>query len=377
MRRIGLLLGVLAVVAMAVAQYAQISRFRAELATLRAELRGTDAASATQPPNPSARNITTATDRTAGLHARLANIEQSIAHLTKATDSLMERGMIPPTEERLAELQQRFFDPTASDQDRLRSLRLLKRNQPQLSDEIVTQALSMMQSSTNGGTRRDLLRQLDGVTNAAMKQPLLAMLDSETTGNVRESLVDVLSDFATDPAVETKLWDLAVNDADEDVREEAQDALREAPTSPERVEKLRQKALSADASLDERVLSMRALREANVQMPEVVSEMAQLAQNSPDPVMRAKLFQAFDGINDQNLMAPLVNGLQDPNPVVRESAADALSSFASDPRIQEWLNHIIQNDADPRVKREAYQALAAAQNQQQRGGRGGRGGRGR
>ncbi|HEX7861644.1 MAG TPA: HEAT repeat domain-containing protein [Verrucomicrobiae bacterium] len=362
---------------MAVAQYAQISRFRAELATLRAELRGTDAASATQPPNPSARNITTATDRTAGLHARLANIEQSIAHLTKATDSLMERGMIPPTEERLAELQQRFFDPTASDQDRLRSLRLLKRNQPQLSDEIVTQALSMMQSSTNGGTRRDLLRQLDGVTNAAMKQPLLAMLDSETTGNVRESLVDVLSDFATDPAVETKLWDLAVNDADEDVREEAQDALREAPTSPERVEKLRQKALSADASLDERVLSMRALREANVQMPEVVSEMAQLAQNSPDPVMRAKLFQAFDGINDQNLMAPLVNGLQDPNPVVRESAADALSSFASDPRIQEWLNHIIQNDADPRVKREAYQALAAAQNQQQRGGRGGRGGRGR
>src|SRR5688500_12901780 len=121
MRRIGLLLGVLAVVGMAVAQYAQINRFRAELATLRAEFRGTDADSAAQPIDPSSRNISAGPDRTAGLHARLANMEQSIAHLIKATDSLMERGMIPPTEGRLAELQQRFFDPSASDQDRLRS----------------------------------------------------------------------------------------------------------------------------------------------------------------------------------------------------------------------------------------------------------------
>jgi HEAT repeat protein len=377
MRRIGLLLGALAVVGVVVAQYAQMNRFRAELATLRAELRGTDDAPVTVSPTSGSQRITGASDRTAGLHARLANLEQSIAYLTKATDSLMERGMIPPSEERLAELQQRFFDPSASDQDRLRSLRLLKRNQPQLSNEIVTQALSMLQTSTNVGSRRDLLRQLDGVTNAAMKGPLLAMLDSETTGNVRENLIDVLSEFAGDAAVEAKLWELAINDPDEDVREEAQDALREGSATPERVAKLQQKALSADASIDERLISMRALREANVPMPEVISEMANLAQNSPDPVTRAKLFEAFDGINDQNLMAPLVNGLQDPNPVVRESAADALSSFASDPRIQEWLNHIIQNDADPRVKREAHQALAAAQNQQREGRGGGRGGRGR
>src|SRR5688572_31019509 len=97
--------------------------------------------------------------------------------------------------------------------------------------------------------------------------------------------------------------------------------------------------------------------------------MANLAQTSTDPLTRTKLFRAFDGINDPALMAPLVNGLQDPNPVVRENAADALGSFASDPRIQEWLNHVIQTDADPRVKREAHSALE----QSQRRGRGQRG----
>jgi HEAT repeat protein len=117
-------------------------------------------------------------------------------------------------------------------------------------------------------------------------------------------------------------------------------------------------------------MAMRALRESNTQAPEVITEMANLAQSSTDPVTRARLFQAFDGINDPNLMPTLVHGLQDPNPVVRENAADALGSFASDPRIQEWLNHVIQTDADPRVKREAMQALE--QSQRRGGGRRGR-----
>lgn len=279
----------------------------------------------------------------------------------------MDRGMVPPNEERLAQLQQRFFDPNAPDAERMRSLRMLKRTQPQLSDEIVTQALTMLQSSTNGNTRRQLLQQLDGVTNAAMKGPLIAMLDSETTGNVREELVDVLSEFASDPGVETKLWQLAMNDPDGEVREQAEEALTEGPATPERVQALREKAANPNASLDERLLSLRALREANAPAPEVISDMANLAQTSTDPVTRAKLFQAFDGINDPNLMSPLVHGLQDPNPVVRESAADALSSFASDPRIQEWLNHVIANDADPRVKREAYAALEQSQRRGRRG----------
>jgi len=362
---LGWLAGGVVIVGLGAVQFNQMQQFRAELASLRAELRGTQEIAST---STAEQTRPASGDRTVGLQARLANVERVLADLSKATESLMDRGMVPPNEERLAQLQQRFFDPSAPDAERLRSLRMLKRTQPQLSDELVTQALTMLQSSTNGNTRRQLLQQLDGVTNAAMKGPLIAMIDSETTGNVREELVDVLSDFASDPSVETKLWQLAMNDPDGEVREQAEEALTEGPATPERLQSLREKAANPNASLDERLLSLRALREANAQAPEVISDMANLAQTSTDPVTRAKLFRAFDGINDPNLMSPLVHGLQDPNPVVRESAADALSSFASDPRIQEWLNHVIANDADPRVKREAYAALE--QSQQRRGRRG-------
>ena len=362
---LGWILGVVCILSLAAVQVKQMAAFRAELAAVRAELRGSQEPGSAD--TPGTRN-SVVLDRNAGLHGRLANLERTVADLAKASESLMDRGMVPPSEDRLAQMQNRFFDPSASEADRIRSLRLLKRNNRQLNDEIVTHALSLLQTSTNGNTRRQLLQQLEGVTNAALKQPIMAMLETETTGDIREGLVEVLSEFAGDSGVENKLWQLALHDPDGDVREEAQDALQEGPASPERVQKMQAIALNAEASLDERLMSMRALREANAVPPEVITEMANLAQNSTDPVERAKLYRAFDGINDQNLMAPLVQGLQDPNPVVRENAADALGSFASDPRIREWLNHVIANDTDPRVKREAHQALEQSQRRGRRGG---------
>lgn len=362
----GWIIGAIAIAALVVLQLNQMAQFRAELATLRAELRGTQEAETPASTSPGSTQPVRV-DRTAGLSSRLANLERAVADLTKASQTLMERGMVPPSEQLLADLQNRFFDPAASEADRLRSLRLLKRNNRQLSDEIVTHAMSMLQTSTNGNTRRALLQQLDGVTNASMKQPLIAMLDTESSGNIREELVDVLSDFSSDPSVDQKLWHLAMNDPDDDVREEAQEALSNGWATPERVAQLSQKAANPEATLDERLIALRALREADAIAPEVITDIAALAQNSTDPVERAKLYRAFDGINDPSLMSPLVHGLQDPNPVVRENAADALGSFASDPRIQQWLNHVIANDSDPRVKREAYQALEQSQRRNRRG----------
>jgi HEAT repeat protein len=94
--------------------------------------------------------------------------------------------------------------------------------------------------------------------------------------------------------------------------------------------------------------------------PEVINEMMNLAQTA-DPLARAKLFDAFDGVRDPALLPSLVQGLQDTNPNVRESAADALSSYSGDPRVQEWLKHVVQNDSDPRVQREAQEVLEESQ----------------
>lgn len=361
MRRtaLGWVIGGLVILGVIALQVSQMAQFRAELATFRAELEGNQDVSSQAPASAEHTMRPPTGDRTAGLSSRLANLEHAVADLTKASQALMERGLVAPSKDHLAELQNRFLDPAASETDRLRSLRNLKRSNRQLSDEIVTHAMTMLQSSTNGNTRRALLQQLDGVTNAAMKQPLMALLASEPAGNVREELVDVLSDFASDPAIEGKLWQLAISDPDEDVREEAADALSNGPATPERIDLLRQRASNPNATLDERLLALNALSEADAQgAPEVITEFAALAQNpATDPVTRAKLFDAFDGINDPNLMSPLVSGLQDPNPVIREKAADALGSFVSDPRIKEWLNHVIATDTDPRVKREAYENL--------------------
>ena len=352
--------GGLVLAAIVVLQMTTTAKMKAEMEQLRAELSGVQESGVHDDPE----GLPARPDqprRTGGvslgtLPGRVTTLEQSVAELGKISEYLVERGMVPPSEERLSEMRERFFDPNASDGDRLRGLRLLRR-EGQLTDGVALQALNWLQSSTNANTRRQLLRQLDGATNAVMAQPLLAQLGTEESGNVREELVDVLGSFANDPAIESKLWELAMNDPNGEVREEARDALTDGNMTPERVESLKQKATNPNASLDERLLALEGLKEADTHPPEVLAEMTHLVQTSTDPVVRAKLYDALDGINDPSLMAPLVAGLQDANPIVRERAADALGSFSSDPRIQEWLNHVIANDADPRVQREAAQAL--------------------
>lgn len=94
------------------------------------------------------------------------------------------------------------------------------------------QAMGWLEGATNTQTKRDILAQLDGSTHAAMKAPLLGMLSKEASGRVREELVDVLADFPADPAVEKKMWELALNDPEENVRDEAAKALTKGKMTP-------------------------------------------------------------------------------------------------------------------------------------------------
>lgn len=353
------IVGGLALVAAFGFQAHRISELTKEVAAVRAEISAPPA-----PAEPAFKDGAPALpsisqDPSTGLQARLTYLERNVAELTKASQVLVEQGMVPPSAERLAEMQQRFFDSTASEGDRLKALRLLRRNN-QIDDAVVAQALTTLQASTNGNFRREILQHLDGLTNAALKQPLIAMLGSETENGMREQLVNALRRFTGDPEVEAKMWDLALNEPNTRVRDQARESLARGPATPERIDQMRAKATNPEASLDERLISFRALRLAKSHTPEMVSDLAAMAQNSTDPVARAKLFKSFNGLTDQSLLPPLVNALQDSDPVVRQNAADSLSSF-SDPRVQEWLNHLIQNDTDPAVKREAHAALEHSQ----------------
>jgi hypothetical protein len=366
------ILGGLAVVTLVGVQFNQIKTLKREVAAVRAELSGPAAAvdagsdkraiipSATAAVRPAGENGAS----TAGIQMRIANLERTVAEFTKAAEVLMDRGMIPPNEEKLAQLQQKFFDPSTSDDERLKVLGMLRRN-GQLSDEIVTQGLSMLQTSTNMNFKRALLGSFDGLTNATLKQPLFAMLQTETSDEMRAQLVGALRKFTDDPTIEAKLWDMALNDPNKQVSDRARDAVtRGAPATPERIQRLSQTTLDPNASLDERLLSFRALRLAKAHTPDMVSQLAAMAESTTDPIAKAKLLGSFNGLTEPGLMLPLVNGLQDPDPIVRQKAADSLGTY-SDPRVQQWLEHVLQNDTDPGVKREAHRALEAVRRQAQ------------
>ena len=359
------ILGGLLVAVVFAYQGQRISKLTKELVALRAEISapppGAEPAFKDGPSlNDRPKSIASQDQPVAGIQVRLANLERSMSELSKVSQVLSARGMIPPSEEKIAELQQKFFDPNATDDERVQALRLLRRS-GSLTDDVVLQALNTLQSSTNLNVRREIIGHFNGLTNAALKQPLMAMLDTETSDPaIRQQLVSALRRFTDDPAVETKMWDLALNDPNIRVQNEAREALTRSPATPERVDALKNRATNPNASLDERLIAFRGLRLAKSHTPEIVSEFASMAGSVTDPVSRAKLFKSFNGLTDEYLMAPLVNGLQDPDPIVRQSAADSLSSFP-DPRVQEWLNHLIQTDTDPTVKREAHAALEHSQ----------------
>src|SRR5688572_12412717 len=147
------------------------------------------------------------------LSRRIEELEQAVAELARASDYLMERGQLPLGANKIEDLIRLLGDPTAADRDRLRALGLIRRNGT-MSDEAVQQTLGWLQSSTNAGTRRELVQHLRGVTNAAVKAPLLGMMSTEPNSNVREQVAESLRGFVNDPAVESALWNAALNDPD-------------------------------------------------------------------------------------------------------------------------------------------------------------------
>ena len=290
------------------------------------------------------------------MNERVTVLEKTVAQLTESSEHLMSRGQLPLADKKRAELEQKVMDLSATDRDRLQALRLLRRNGA-LSDAMMQHTLSWIQTATNNGLREDLVQQLGSATNSLMREPMIKLATSDPHPDVRERAVQNLSSSVTDPQVEALLWNLVRNDADGGVREEAEDALREGPMTDARRTAMRARALDPNSPLDERLLAIEALRESGDAASEATLALAQFVQASQDPQERARIFEAFDGSTDPSMKLPLVHGLQDPDALVRERAADALSGYKNDPAVLEWLKHVAQNDPEPRVRREASQSL--------------------
>jgi HEAT repeats len=120
----------------------------------------------------------------------------------------------------------------------------------------------------------------------------------------------------------------------------------------------RQQAMNSQASPEERLAALRALRSANARTTDVVHSMLQLQAASKDPKVRADIFRQLSGVKDAILKPPLIDAvLKDNDPKVREEAAETLASFTADPYVRSALNAAAQNDADPDVQKQARETL--------------------
>jgi HEAT repeat protein len=292
------------------------------------------------------------------LDGRLAALEFSVGELVKNSRYLMDRGQLPPDAEYVAQMKAKFLDPATSDRDRLQALRVLRRGDA-MDDHALQFTANWLQTLADERTREGLLGALEGMTNAVLKTSFLQLAMQSQDGRVRGQAVENLRVFSDDPQVEALLWDKLRNDPDRRVRDEAGQALREGPMTAARAATFKQIALNPQLPIDERLFAISALRAGRVDAPEVNATIAQLAQSGQDQGLRMRIFQAFDGTTDKAFAAPFVQGLQDPNPEIRRLAADSLSGLKADPNVAQWLQYVAQNDTDPRVRREAQEALQA------------------
>ena len=287
---------------------------------------------------------------------RLAAVEHDMKELLRMGDYLVQNGEAPPSRDYLDKIVARFLDSSTPVQERMSSLAILEHNR-HMTDDVVLGAVAWYQGTTNGEVRNHILRRLDNSSNILMKEPLLAELKLEKDDEMRERLLDVVEAFAGDPQADEVMWELAMNDPSVRVRQRALNAFQGDRMTPERLAVFREQAANPQLSLDDRLQALRTLRNYDGAASGVIKDLANMVQTTTDPILRAKLFQAFEGVSDPALTPALITGLQDGNPVIRERAAKALSGFANDEKINQWLQHLMNNDPDPRVQREAYQAL--------------------
>ncbi len=294
------------------------------------------------------------------LSTRVAEVEDSVVELRHATDYLMEHGQIPLAERKIEELVAKLSDASLPDSERISALRLLQRNRA-LSDASVTAALNWFQTATVENTKRDILRGLENATNGVMKLPMINLASNDPNNGIRAQAAENLQPFINDPQVEQMMWTRLQTETDPRVRQEIMEALSRGGATPDRIANLQARAQNPAAPMEERLLALQALRGSKTEVEQIVASFAATAQSTTDPNVRAQIFGAFDNMSDPTLKVPLVYGLQDANAQVRARAADALSSHAADPAVQQWLRYVMDNDSDPRVRREAMQALEEGQ----------------
>jgi len=93
----------------------------------------------------------------------------------------------------------------------------------------------------------------------------------------------------------------------------------------------------------------------------VVAEMIRIGAGSADPLRRADVWRQADARTKHQALAPaLLQALaSDPEPKVREEAAETLANYLERPEVRPALEHAAAHDADDDVRDQARRTLQA------------------
>lgn len=301
------------------------------------------------------------------LESRLQSLEQNLASLNKNAQHLMDRGQVPPNDEKAAEWKNFFAGADLGTDTRklIGTVRLLRSNNL-FDDTMAAHAATLLTQSTNSGVTRALIESLRGVKNETLKPAFLALASDSKDGRIRWNAVNALREFAEqDPTVEGALWKISSTDSSGEIRRRAEEALRRIPLTDERQADLAAKVTNTGLDFDERWSAFRVLGYSKgADLSQVALSLAQASSVANDDETKIAYIRAFDDVNHDEFMVPLVNSVQDPSAEVRLRATDALVDYKDkDPNVMEWLKVLMESDPDARVRKEASRAF---QKQQQR-----------
>lgn len=201
----------------------------ARLAALEQRVAGLDLAPVAAAPSPRVED-----DRT---DARLEAIERSLEELALRDEQRVERSDVVAQSLLEAIAQQPRIDPTAArdtildpmatEADKLAAWRAL-RDAEEWGPGVVEEMIRVGESSTSEATRADVWRQADArASSDLLVPPLLNALAHDPSAPVRSEAAETLVNYTSVPGVLDALRHAAEFDADEEVREEARNSMRD------------------------------------------------------------------------------------------------------------------------------------------------------
>lgn len=130
------------------------------------------------------------------------------------------RGLMNPTTEHIERANRMIFDEKMSAKRKLVALRILRSCQ-KTSDEVVKKMVEEYYKTSDYNLQAEIFNNLDGKDTPELAQAILEASSSSPNPRVRKEAIDALSGFLPDPDLMDWLQQVSTQDANKDVRREA------------------------------------------------------------------------------------------------------------------------------------------------------------